>query len=511
MDMPEETSTGAHKVEMTEIEPTRFSGIQGSGIDCLALFETLPVGVFVLTKAKGDTRARLAYVNLSFLELFELQWKDIEGQCLSKLPFLHPGDLGHWPSDISHAVANEIGFKVQACMISDGVKKEVQVQAATCHLEDGTVLWIGSLAEKAQALSVENPLNAIIDASQAFTWTLNIQRQTVIFNNQWTQAHGYRPDQAEMTLEHWFQSLHPDDAPTVLIGLEALLSGKVERQTAVYRRRHSDGHWIWLRVLAGVSDSGPDGRPLVLSGVSFEITLEVAQHAGVVHDLNNLFLVIEGSVAKLQLRQHDHTWLQTGLDPIRQALGLARELTSGLGITIRPDQRKGTHDLRVLLRDSMELLENHHRSAERIFLDLPDEPVQIWVDPTEFSQVVVNLAVNACEAGTLDLPVEVTISAVQPKIELPQRKPDAGDVLAEGTRSSVLSITDNGSGIDKNVQAQMFRTSITTKGPAGTGLGLLVVAAILRSNRASVWVDSSPGKGTRIVVAWPSEDPRGVW
>ena len=42
-------------------------------------------------------------------------------------------------------------------------------------------------------------------------------------------------------------------------------------------------------------------------------------------------------------------------------------------------------------------------------------------------------------------------------------------------------------------------------GSSGSGLGLPIVAGILRDNDAAAWIDSSPGDGTTVTVAWPSE------
>jgi CheY-like chemotaxis protein len=55
------------------------------------------------------------------------------------------------------------------------------------------------------------------------------------------------------------------------------------------------------------------------------------------------------------------------------------------------------------------------------------------------------------------------------------------------------------------VAAQVFRPYFTTKGAAGTGLGLSVVATIVRAQGGAVTLTTAPGAGTRFRVLWPAE------
>jgi PAS domain-containing protein len=469
--------------------------------------DDLPVGIFTLVKSHRDARAKIIYANAMFLGLLGLQWDDLAELCATELPGLHPDDLPGWQESVEKAVRDELHLAIGVRLLVNGTVRTVQVSAAPRKLMDGSVFWYGALAEITTAQAPDRPLHSMVDASQAFTWKLDLLNRRIRFNEHWASAHGYQPAPMEVTLEQWFETLHPDDAPTALIGLNALLSGVAQRQTGVYRRRHAAGHWIWLRVLAGVSERGLDGRPLSVSGVSFEITSEVANHAGVIHDLNNLFLIIEGGIAKLKAQGRDHVWLQQGLDPVRQAMDLVRSLTSSFGDFARPELRRSLHDLATVMRNCLSLLGTQRSSASQIRLELPDEPVTVWTDPSEILQVLINLVNNASESGTRSRPAGITLRAFPSGCAGPQRPPDAGVAPDDGLRLSVFTISDTGKGIAEKARTRMFRSSFTTKGKAGTGLGLLIVAAVLRRNHAALWVDSSLGKGTTITVAWPSEDP----
>jgi CheY-like chemotaxis protein len=64
-------------------------------------------------------------------------------------------------------------------------------------------------------------------------------------------------------------------------------------------------------------------------------------------------------------------------------------------------------------------------------------------------------------------------------------------------------VADDGPGVAQQDRALLFQPYFTTKGAAGTGLGLTIVANILQQSDAAMWFDTEPGKGTTVTVAWP--------
>jgi CheY-like chemotaxis protein len=89
---------------------------------------------------------------------------------------------------------------------------------------------------------------------------------------------------------------------------------------------------------------------------------------------------------------------------------------------------------------------------------------------------------------------------------MPGRAPDVGRVAPEAGYS-VVTISDTGTGIAAEHLPKLFERYFSTKGNAGTGLGMPIVATILRENDAALWVDSKAGAGTSVTVAWPSAGP----
>jgi signal transduction histidine kinase len=113
------------------------------------------------------------------------------------------------------------------------------------------------------------------------------------------------------------------------------------------------------------------------------------------------------------------------------------------------------------------------------------EPVVVRADRTQLEQVVMNLAVNARDA-----------------------MPDGGlltiAVISDGA-SAVLSVIDDGIGMDEETRGKIFEPFFTTKPLAeASGLGLSTVHGIVGQSGGTVQVESRPGRGTAFTIRLPA-------
>jgi signal transduction histidine kinase len=108
--------------------------------------------------------------------------------------------------------------------------------------------------------------------------------------------------------------------------------------------------------------------------------------------------------------------------------------------------------------------------------------------PGEIQQVFTNLISNALDA----LPVKGRlVVAVRPATDL------------SGREGVAVTVADNGSGMDRYMLERLFHPFVTTKGEAGTGLGLWVSKGILDKHHARVAVRTKPGCGTTFRIFFP--------
>jgi PAS domain S-box-containing protein len=109
---------------------------------------------------------------------------------------------------------------------------------------------------------------------------------------------------------------------------------------------------------------------------------------------------------------------------------------------------------------------------------------KLLADPQHIKQVVVNLVANSIQAMDDGGTVVVTTTSHQD--------------------DAYLIVEDSGPGMEKEVLKQIFTPFYTTKDvDQGTGLGLAVVHGIVKSHGGFIQVDSTPGKGVKVEVAFP--------
>ncbi len=124
-----------------------------------------------------------------------------------------------------------------------------------------------------------------------------------------------------------------------------------------------------------------------------------------------------------------------------------------------------------------------------------DQVPQLWADPAQLKQVLLNLVINAIHAMPEGGSIEIGMCA--------GRKSAAGkDAQLASTPRMSFCVRDTGVGIPPEVQARIFDPFFTTR-PDGSGIGLAVVKKITLQHGADIRVESTPGHGTCFELDWP--------
>ena len=226
--------------------------------------------------------------------------------------------------------------------------------------------------------------------------------------------------------------------------------------------------------------------------------------SAVAHDLNNLVAVVAGSVALLENNQSLDAGALGDLQRMRRATHAIEELVTRLGKLERRDSMHETLDLHDLMTEVVDLMQAKIEGRCRIRTKRAKRSAEVSANRTELLQVLFNLVLNACEASDQGTS-QVSIAILDQGDPLPQRQPDVG-LREAGVQYLAFQVADNGTGVPEELMPRLFDRYMTTKGDAGTGLGLPIVASIVRDNRAALWFDSTEGKGSTVTVAWPVSD-----
>ncbi len=215
---------------------------------------------------------------------------------------------------------------------------------------------------------------------------------------------------------------------------------------------------------------------------------------GVAHDFNNLLTVIINCAdavrdALVEGRRPDVEDVVQIRESGDRAAALTRQL---LAFARKQVVAPAVLDLNALVLSSLKMLARLLGEHIRVETALDVDLWPVRMDPGQFEQVVVNLAVNARDAMPLG-----------GRLRISTRNVPAGDGAAAGDRVRV-EVLDDGEGMTADVQAHVFEPFFTTKPTGqGTGLGLATVHGIVRQAEGAITVESAPGAGARFVIELP--------
>ena len=130
-----------------------------------------------------------------------------------------------------------------------------------------------SVSSKKIVDSQHQRLNDIIEGTNAGTWEWDLDTDHIKFSERWAEIIGYTKEEIEpATREYWETLIHPDDIESARKNIGRHLRGESERYKSELRVRHKNGSWVWISNRAKVAIRDSDGKPLLISGTSQDIT-----------------------------------------------------------------------------------------------------------------------------------------------------------------------------------------------------------------------------------------------
>lgn len=340
-----------------------------------------------------------------------------------------------------------------------------------------------------------------------------IQDHVLKYANQSTEVlSGYSA--TELNNKPFTDHIHPDDRNKMIDRYQSRLEGRDLVNHQSFRILDRSGAIKWAD-LNTIRISWED-RPAIMcfarditSQKQMESQLLQAQKmdaigtlaGGIAHDFNNNLQAISGYTQLLLMDGYGSNKEKRMLKTMQHACNHASELTRQLLTFSRKIESKLVPlDLNAELRAVMELLQRTLPRMIEIKTNLSEDLRIIEADRVQFEQIIMNLSINAGHA----MPDGGCLIIETKNVDL-----DEGycrtHLGAKPGSYVMMSVTDNGHGMDAKTREHIFEPFYTTREiGSGTGLGLAMVYGIVKNHNGYITCYSEPGQGTTFEVYYPA-------
>jgi PAS domain S-box-containing protein len=509
---------GARNQLIADLERAREREARGSA----ALATTLrSVGDAVIA---ADTQGRIHFMNSAAEALTGWSSAAAEAHPLGEVFRIEDELSGRPAEDLTLQVLRDgvvVGLPDRTVLIArDGSRMPIDNSAAPIHDEQGNLTGVVlvfrdvTLRRRAQRHleESESRYRLLFEANPQPMWVFDIASLAFLAVNQAAIArYGYsREEFLGMTLR---DIRPPEDVPALLE--HTRVSTHTPHTDGPWRHRTKDGAILFVEIASHPVQFGDSAAVLVMANditqrKQLEEDLRQSQKleavgqlaGGIAHDFNNLLTVIEGYAEMIRDERSPSDPNRDSAEEILVAAQRAASLTRQL---LAFSRRQILQPIRLNLNASV-------TSTQRMLSRLLGEHIQIrtelasglwdvFADPGQMDQIVLNLAVNARDAMESGGTLAIATANVE-------RGAAPGHDLADGEYVR-LSVSDTGQGMDEETQRHIFEPFFTTKEVGrGTGLGLSTVYGIVMQSGGHVRVSSRPGQGTSFSIYLPrAADP----
>ncbi len=240
-------------------------------------------------------------------------------------------------------------------------------------------------------------------------------------------------------------------------------------------------------------------------------------YASVLHDINSPLTVISGFVELINRSMQNTASvegeqleaLKGDLSKVHGEVARCFEISRRYLSFLNAQKVENTYvRVKQMLADLRDLLMRHPsaKGQQLIIHDFQPE-ITAAINGTDFLQILLNLTINALQAGETAHRVEIQARQIEHPIALDGIADGPGErfinreTFANQPPLVAISVRDTGPGIEPQVVAKMFREKFTTKPPdRGTGLGLSIVQRLAQEARAGIHLRTQPGEGSTFTV-----------
>ncbi|MFZ0241873.1 MAG: response regulator [Desulfobacterales bacterium] len=487
-----------------------------------------PAWLFAVAVFSGlllGPQAALTAVVLNGFVLGAVGWLALKGFLAAGQPFFNT---------IPHAVAAGVSFLV----LNAGAAISVSVLVRGLQTTAEKVKTANRLLKQEQGrlIDARRELRNEIDVRKHAEESLRVERDTL---DKITHSVGaglavisrdYRTVWANEVLKKMFGDIEGQPCHLANNNCEKICNGCGVREVFENGKEESlheqtgrdlNGHTVYSQIIATPIRDGQGNITAALELVipiterkraeeerrRLEVQLEQARKmeavatlaGGIAHQFNNLLSAVSGNIELMKLDAQGRQKYVRYFAPIENSIQRMAKLTGQLLAYARGGKyRVSRMSMGDFVRETLPLVKHTLKPAIVVDVDLPEKVSEVSIDVTQMQTVLSGILSNASEA--IESGGHVLISCRDEHISAAQSTRAPG--LVPG-KYVVLSVTDDGRGMDDDTRRRIFEPFFSTKFQ-GRGLGMASVYGIVKNHDGWISVDSKPREGTTVNIYLPA-------
>jgi len=427
-----------------------------------------------------------------------------KGNYSIRMDYKHPNELGKLSQYFNDFMSR---LEKNHTQIEKEIKKQLITQAALRKSELKLMALFNQSFQLTGILTPEGKIESINDTATTF---VGCRAEEVIDRYFWETP--------------WW-SHDPKIQKRVKKSVEGAAVGKITRFEATHPFHTGEIRIIDFSIKPVLDQEGniafliPEGRDITdlkafeADKIKLETKLHQAQKmesigtlaGGIAHNFNNILMNIQGRVSLIKMDKAPTHGDLKHLTSIESAVQRAVTLTRQLLAFARGGEYKATStNLNTLIAQENRMF-GETKKEIRIHESFDKNLWTVTVDHGQIQQVLLNLYVNAWQAMDRGGDIRVQTSNKIITKEIPSSMESCGGIEIPCGNYAIISVTDTGSGMDKETAGKIFDPFFTTKPPGqGTGLGLASVYGIIKKHDGFICLVSEKGNGSTFDIYLPA-------
>ncbi|MBF0300804.1 MAG: PAS domain-containing protein, partial [Oligoflexia bacterium] len=368
----------------------------------------------------------------------------------------------------------------------------------------------------------EERLSLALKAADLGLWDYDISEKIFIFNVRWSEIMDISHQEITLALDEFLSNVFDEDRKKVSEVINAQIYGRSNILEVEYRLLLKGEKYGWVALRGKVVEWDSKGYPLRATGTILDINgkrkieeekkrLEANLFknaklaslstlvAGASHEISNPLAIMKGSLVLLKnylIKEKLNEGVTKFIDRQEIACERISSVIEGLKLYADPlnaqvrdyPEKLNIHSLIFNLLDILRV--GYKRDFVEIETNFLATKEHITASRGSMHQVLINIINNA-------------------KLAIKDARVSKGLIKIE-TRNQdnfiIVSVSDNGIGMDQKTRASIFDPFFTTRAPGeGTGLGLSITYSVIKGLNGSIEVESEKNKGTLVFIKLPIE------